>query len=100
MSDRIVEVGNYVTLEEYAKRHNITAGAVRQKIKRGYLPCKRLGTGRRCMILIRANEPWEAHKPGVKKGSKVAHRRTKAEMEEYRKQQGEKSKVEGDANDT
>ena len=99
MSDNIVEVGNYVTVDEYAKRHDLTTSAVRAKINRGYLPCKRLGTGRRCMILIRANEPWEAHKPGVKKGSKVAHRRTKAEMEEYRKQQAEKSKVEGDAND-
>lgn len=100
MSDQIVEIGNYVTVSEYAKRHDVSIGAVRQKINRGYLPCKRLGTGRRCMILIRANEPWEAHKPGVKKGSKVAHRRTKAEMEEYRKQQAEKSKVEGGTNDT
>ena len=96
MSDQIVEVGNYVTVCEYAKRHNVSIGAVRQKINRGYLPCKRLGTGRRCIILIRANEPWEAHKPGVKKGSKVAHRRTRAEMEEFRRQQAEKTRIEGE----
>ncbi len=98
MSDYIEEIGNYVTVDEYAERHGVTPAAVRQKIHRGYLPCKRLGKGGRCIILIRANEPREAHKPGVKKGSKVAHRRSKAEMEEYRKQQAEKSKVEGDSN--
>ena len=98
MSDHIEEIGNYVTVNEYAKRHGLNPGAVRQKITRGYLPCKRLGTGKRCMILIRANEPWEAHKPGVKKGSKVLHRRSRAEMEEYRSQEAAKSKVEGDAN--
>lgn len=63
-------MNNYITVKEYAEKHGITETAVRQRIFRGVLPYKKIGTGFRSINLIKENEPWIKHKPGVKKGSK------------------------------
>lgn len=89
MNDEVNGVAGYITVKEYAKRHGLKEGTVRQKIFRGYLPCKKLGSGNHSINLIRANEPWVSAKPGVKPGTKVKHRRSRAEMQEWRRQQAE-----------
>lgn len=75
----------YITVREYARRHEVSEAAVRQKIYRGYLPAKKVGEGNHGLLFIKESEPWENHKPGVKKGTKVRHRRTRAEMQELRR---------------
>lgn len=89
MNDEVNSIAGYITVKEYARRHGVTETAVRQKIYRGYLPFKKIGTGPRSINLIRANEPWVSNKRGVKPGTKVKHRRTRAEMQELRRQQAE-----------
>lgn len=67
------KITDYITVKEYAKLHNVSVGAVQQKILRGVLPYKKIGEGFRSINLIKANEPWINHKPGVKKGSRRKH---------------------------
>lgn len=89
MNDEVNSIAGYITVKEYARRHGLKEGTVRQKIFRGYLPFKKIGSGPRSINLIRANEPWVSNKRGVKPGTKVKHRRTRAEMQELRRQQAE-----------
>ena len=61
---------DYITVKEYAAKHNVTESAVRQRIFRGVLPYIKIGEGSHSINLIKKNEPWIKHKTGVKKGSK------------------------------
>lgn len=65
-----MRITNYITVKEYAEKHNVTESAVRQRIFRGVLPHKKIGTGNHSINLIKENEPWIMHKPGVKPKSK------------------------------
>lgn len=63
-------MSNYITVKEYAAKNGITVHAVRDRIKRGSLPYKKIGEGYHSINLIDENEPWEVKRRGVKPGSK------------------------------
>lgn len=56
----------YLTTGEYARKHNVSASAVKQRVFHGNIPYIKFTEGNVTLNLIKEDEPWVILKPGRK----------------------------------